>query len=98
MTKIKPKQKIKRRKVTFSFESVNAKEVVLMGDFNNWNSKKHPMKNNGTGMWNKSLVIPPGRYEYKFLVDMQWKEDPHNDQTCLNDFGTYNNVLNLTRS
>jgi hypothetical protein len=35
MTKIKPKQKIKRRKVTFSFESVDAKEVILMGDFNN---------------------------------------------------------------
>ena len=98
MTKIKPKQKIKRRKVTFSFESVNAKEVVLMGDFNNWNAKKHPMKNNGTGMWNKSLVIPPGRYEYKFLVDRKWREDPQNDRTCLNCFGTYNNVINLSVS
>lgn len=98
MTKIMPKQKIKRRKVTFSFESVDAKEVILMGDFNNWNAKKHPMKSNGNGMWNKSLMIPPGRYEYKFLVDRQWKEDPQNEQTCLNCFGTYNNVFNLAVS
>jgi len=98
MTKIRPKQKIKRRKVTFSFESVDAKEVILMGDFNNWNAKKHPMKSNGNGMWKKSLVIPPGRYEYKFLVDRQWKEDPHNDQTCLNCFGTCNNVINMSVS
>ena len=98
MGKTKSKQKIKRRRVTFSFESSDAKEVILMGDFNNWNSKKHPMKSNGNGMWNKSVMIPPGRYEYKFLVDRQWKEDPQNDRTCLNGFGTYNNVLNLTGS
>ena len=98
MEKINSKQKIKRRRVTFSFESSDAKEVILMGDFNNWNAKKHPMKSNGNGMWNKSVVIPPGRYEYKFLVDGQWEEDPQNDQTCLNGFGTYNNVFNLTGS
>jgi len=98
MAKIKSKQKIKRRRVTFSFESSDAKEVILMGDFNHWNSKKHPMKSNGNGMWKKSVMIPPGRYEYKLLVDRQWEEDPQNDQTCLNGFGTYNNVLNLTGS
>lgn len=98
MEKIKSKQKIKRRRVTFSFESSDAKEVILMGDFNNWNAKKHLMKSNENGMWDKSVVIPPGRYEYKFLVDRQWKEDPQNDQTCLNCFGTYNNVFNLTES
>ena len=98
MAKIKSKQKIKRRRVTFSFETSDAKEVVLMGNFNHWNAKKHLMKSNGNGMWNKSVVIPPGRYEYKFLVDGQWEEDPQNDQTCLNGFGTYNNVFNLTGS
>lgn len=98
MEKIKSKQKIKRRKVTFSFESSDAKEVILMGDFNNWSKKKHPMKSNNNGMWNKSVMIPPGRYEYKFIVDRQWKEDPQNDQTCLNCFGTYNNVFHLTEA
>ncbi|PNX50549.1 MAG: glycoside hydrolase [Thermoplasmata archaeon M9B2D] len=98
MSKVKSKHQIKRRRVTFSFESSDAEEVILMGDFNNWNEKKHPMKNNGNGMWNKSVLIPPGRYEYKFLVDRKWKEDPQNDQTCLNCFGTYNNIFNLTGS
>jgi len=98
MTKVKSKQKIKRRRVTFSFESSDAKEVILVGNFNNWNARKHPMKSNENGMWNKSVVIPPGRYEYKFLVDRQWEEDPQSDQTCLNCFGTYNNVFNLTES
>ena len=96
MAKIKSKQKLKNRKVTFSMNSSDAEEVILMGDFNNWNPKKHPMKTDENGLWNKNVVIPPGRYEYKFLVDGQWKEDPQNDQTCLNCFGTYNSVFNLT--
>ena len=97
MAKIEPKNKIKRRKITFSFESSDAKEVILMGDFNNWNPKKHPMKKDVNGKWKKVVTLVPGQYEYKFLVDGQWKEDPQNDRICPNKFGTYNNVFNLTK-
>jgi 1,4-alpha-glucan branching enzyme len=97
MAKLEPKNKIKRRKITFSFESSDAKEVILMGDFNNWNPKKHPMKIDVNGKWKKVVTLVPGQYEYKFLVDGQWKEDPQNDRICPNKFGSYNNVFNLTK-
>ena len=96
MAKVKSKKKIKRKKVTFSIDLSGAQEVILMGDFNNWNPKKHLMKKDGNGVWNKAVILPPGSYEYKFLVDGHWIEDPQNDQTCLNCFGTYNNILNMT--
>ena len=92
---ITSKRKFKRRRITFSFEATAANEVILMGDFNNWNPKKHPMKNDGSGTWNKTVVISPGKYEYKFFVDGEWKKDPRNGQTCSNCFGTQNSVLNL---
>jgi len=95
MTKVKPTNKIKRRKITFSFESTGAKEVILMGDFNNWNPKKHPMKKDDNGKWTRVVMLQPGQYEYKFLVDGKWKEDPRNTKACANIFGTYNSVLNL---
>ena len=103
MSKIKPKQKppikskqtVKSRKVTFLFESTRAKEVILLGDFNDWNPKTHPMKSDGSGKWNKTVIMPPGRYEYKFLVDGKWAEDPRNDQHSSNCFGTCNSVLDL---
>jgi 1,4-alpha-glucan branching enzyme len=95
MEKVKPKKKIKRRKITFSLESTDAKEVILMGDFNNWNPKKHPMKKDENGKWTRIVMLLPGKYEYKFLVDGQWKEDPQNTKICANIFGTYNNVFNL---
>ena len=87
--------KVKRRRVTFSFEADRAKEVVLVGDFNRWNPKKNVMKNNGTGTWSKIVMLTPGRYEYKFFVDGIWTLDPQNGQTCTNCFGTRNNVLNI---
>lgn len=96
MAKVKSKLKIKKRKVTFSLNSSDAKEVILTGDFNNWSPKKDPMQRDENGTWKKAVMLPPGSYEYKFLVDGQWKEDPQNDQMCPNCFGTYNNILNLT--
>ena len=95
MPKTLLKQIVRRRKVTFSIEAAGANEVILMGDFNNWNSKTHPMKNGENGIWNKTVMIPPGKYEYKFLIDGAWKEDPGNEQTCPNCFGTLNSLLNL---
>ena len=70
--------------------------VMLIGDFNNWNLKKDPMHKHKNGTWIKTVIIPPGRYEYKFLVDGQWKEDPKNNKICPNCFGTQNSVLDLT--
>lgn len=87
--------KPKRRRVTFSLEDTRASEVILMGDFNGWDPAKHPMKNDGNGTWNKTVIIPAGQYEYKFLVDGRWKEDPRNERRRPNCFGTLNSVLNI---
>jgi 5'-AMP-activated protein kinase regulatory beta subunit len=96
MAKIKTRQGIKQHKVTFSLENAGAKEVFLIGDFNKWNPKTHPMKSDGNGTWVRDIIIPPGEYEYKFMVDGQWKEDPQNEQLSPNCFGTYNNIINVT--
>jgi len=96
MSKDKSKQKIKNRGVMFSLEATEAKNVVLMGNFNDWSLKKHPMKRDENGIWNKRVMLSPGKYEYKFLVDGQWREDPRNDRLCPNCFGTQNSVLDLT--
>ena len=94
--KVSAIQKNKRKKASFSIEAPVAKEVILLGDFNQWDPKVHPMENDGNGVWAKSIMISPGKYEYKFLIDGQWKEDPGNEQTCPNRFGTMNSILNLS--
>ena len=96
MTKSKSKQNPKRRRITLSLEAPQAGQVHLMGDFNRWNAKFHSMKKDENGLWNKIVVLTPGRYEYKFLVDGQWQNDPRNVESCYNCFGTHNNILNVS--
>ena len=78
------KTKAKRRRVSFSLQTIGAKEVVLVGDRDD--------------IWSKTVMLPVGTYEYKFLVDGIWRLDPQNNQTCPNCFGTYNNIFNLIES
>jgi 5'-AMP-activated protein kinase regulatory beta subunit len=86
---------VKRRRVIFSYDDLQAKEVAVSGDFNTWNQSSHPMKQNGDGCWQKIMMLPPGDYEYKFVVDGQWRTDPHNLRQCSNCFGTSNNILQV---
>ena len=52
--KVKPaKTPIKRRRVTMTFEAPYAEAVSLMGDFDQWNEKKHPMTKGRHGMWKR---------------------------------------------
>ena len=93
MSKEESKRKIYRRKVTFLLKAPNAREVSLVGDFNNWDAEANSMKLDKDGLWKASLIFPPGRYEFKFLVDGKWREGSKKEETVLNCFGTLNNVL-----
>jgi 1,4-alpha-glucan branching enzyme len=85
--------KSSKRRVSFSLEAPHAKQVFLAGDFNTWDPKKHPMKKNADGLWEKTVILAPGTYEYKFIQDGQWIVDPGNDRQCPNRFGTRNCVV-----
>jgi len=89
------KTPIKRKRVTLTIEAPHAETVLLMGDFNQWDEKKHPMKKGKHGKWEKIIMVPPGQYEYRFLVDGQWRNDPANEKICNNCFGSTNNILEV---
>ena len=95
MTRKERRKKIQKRRITFKFEASEAKEAILAGDFNSWDTKKHTMKKDDKGRWTKIVTLAPGRYEYKFLVDGEWQNDPNNDQVVSNSFGTLNNHLTV---
>ena len=91
----KQKKKTQKKRITFKLEATEAQEAILVGDFNSWDLKKHTMKKDIKGRWRKIVTLAPGRYEYKFLVDGQWQNDPGNDQIVPNSFGTLNNILKV---
>lgn len=91
----KSKAKTPNRRVAFALEAVEAQNVALVGSFNNWDPQSHRMTRNGRGPWKKTVLLAPGVYEYKFWIDGQWREDPHNPHTRPNAFGTVNSILSV---
>lgn len=86
--------------VVVSTMAPKAKEVFVAGTFNEWNPRSYPLKRTGDGHWVGTLDLPPGRYEYKFVIDGQWCCEQGCDQPydgcpgCVaNRFGTMNRVL-----
>lgn len=80
----------------FTFNAPAAKEVYVVGDFNNWSiQQSFKLTSKGNGVWEKALDLKPGRYKYKFVVDGQWVPDPKNNQTEPNPFGGVDSVLTI---
>jgi hypothetical protein len=93
-TAVKPTapQKVK---VSFGLLEPGAKQVFLCGEFNGWASDATPMKRDDAGHWEMTLALAPGRYEYKFLVDGNWKHDPLARVNVWNQNGTLNSVAQV---
>jgi len=46
-------------------------------------------------VWKKTISLPPGRYEYRLLVDGQWQDDPQCPLRQPNQFGGENCVCEV---
>jgi 1,4-alpha-glucan branching enzyme len=72
-----------------------AQAVAVTGDFCDWAADGRPLRRGDNGTWTTTLLLPPGRYEYRFLVDGQWADDPGCPDRVPNPFGTENCVLQV---
>ncbi len=76
----------------------DAQEVGIAGSFNDWHPSVTPMIRLNNGKWVKELVLPPGSYEYRFVVDGEWVDDLAATELIPNSFGTANAVLVVAAS
>ncbi|MGJ8759121.1 MULTISPECIES: isoamylase early set domain-containing protein [unclassified Polaribacter] len=84
-------------KVTFTVPAEEAKKVVVVGCFNEWNEKSAPLKKLKNGSFKGTLDLESGKsYEFKYLIDGTYTNEQEADGLAWNDFaGTENSVLNL---
>ena len=82
----------KSKKVVFSLLAPHAQHVSVAGDFNGWDTASHAMKKDQAGIWKLSVNLAPGSYQYRFLVDGAWQNDPQSTDCVPNPFGTLNCV------
>jgi 1,4-alpha-glucan branching enzyme len=83
-----------KKKIDFTMVAPGAHDVFLVGDFNGWNISSHPLKASN-GIWKTSIELAPGRYEYRFLVDGEWRNDPKCTTLDANPYGGDNCVIAL---
>ena len=93
-TAAKRKSKVirKERETEFSLLAPQAQSVFIAGNFNQWNLSSHPLKRDEHGVWKITLPLTPGRYEYRFMTDGKWENDPFCEGCHPNEFGTMNCV------
>jgi 1,4-alpha-glucan branching enzyme len=80
-----------RAVTSFEFIHPNAREVFLAGSFSDW--APMPMLSLESGRWVKQLTLPPGRHEYRFVMDGEWVDDPAATEFVSNPHGGRNAVL-----
>ncbi|MFO7653500.1 MAG: glycogen-binding domain-containing protein [Candidatus Krumholzibacteriia bacterium] len=79
--------------IAFSHDAPAAGEVFLAGDFNGWDAGATALDRDADGTWRTVIPLPPGTFEYKFVVDGQWYADPANPQRRADPFGGENSVV-----
>ena len=79
--------------VIFTLAAPAKSEVFVAGTFNKWSPHADRLTDKGGGVFSKTLHIPRGRHEYKFIVNGQWFTDPKNTVCVSNTYGGMNNVL-----
>jgi 1,4-alpha-glucan branching enzyme len=78
--------------VEFKLAASEAQSVSVAGSFNNWDVKRTPLRKE-VNCWTTVITLPRGNYEYRFVVDGKWMDDPGAKESIQNPFGGRNAVL-----
>ena len=84
-----------RRRVPFLAVAAEANEVRVTGDFTRWGKEGIPLSHDGSGKWRTVLPLEPGEYQYRLLVDGEWKDHAEAAGRVANPFGSENCVLKV---
>ena len=86
-------------KATFSLPveaAPEAKQVAIVGDFNEWNATEAPvMKKQKNGIFKATVELEAGKeYQFRYLIDGEtWENDWQADAYVPNEFGLDNSVV-----
>ncbi|GAB4545096.1 MAG: hypothetical protein Kow0063_39010 [Anaerolineae bacterium] len=83
-------------RVTFTLPAgARSEAIYLVGDFNNWNPRSHPLRRDQGGRWTLTLDLEWRRaYQFRYLrQDGEWMYDSQADAFVFNQRGSYNFVV-----
>lgn len=89
------------RGLPFVVLAPHAARVSLVGDFNDWDAARTPMRRLGgaSPVWTTVVPLAPGRYRYAFLADgSRWLADPAAPRAGEDEFGPPSSVVTVEGS
>lgn len=84
-----------KQKVVLRFYGFAGRDVKLAGSFNDWRPDQGVITRTEHGVVEKIVMLMPGTYEYRLIVDGIWQEDPSNPEQVSNYSGGFNSVLQV---
>jgi len=82
--------------VQFALPVPAAHEVVVVGDFNHWDTHATPLRRTPNGTWQTTVRLKPGAHVYSFVVDgTRWVPDPAAPLAPGSDFGAPNSLVTV---
>jgi len=82
-----------RQKVVLHLFGYEGRKVQLAGDFNDWVPDQGVITRTVDGVLEKTVMLMPGAYQYRYIVDGVWQEDPSNPEVVSNNAGGFNSIL-----
>lgn len=90
----RPSKKSKMVPVSFVYRGLPGMKVFLAGEFNDWDPKVLRMLDpQEVGFYSCEVMLAPGQYQYKLVINGIWREDPDNSMRIRNPFGTDNSLI-----
>ena len=86
---------VEQTKVVFTYCAPHATNVRLAGTFNEWSPEATPLTYAGDGEWAVWLMLAPGEYKYRFVVDGVWHADPLATENAANPYGGMDSMLTV---
>ncbi len=81
---------------SFRLNAPEATSVALVGDFNDWNPNAQLLRPSKGRIWQGTVRLSPGVYQYKFVVGgSEWREDPLNPNRVPNAYGSFNSICEV---
>ena len=91
-----PRESSKKREIVFSLRAPHEATVLIAGDFTDWVPRQLRLTEALDGpLWQTTMRLRPGTYQYKYLVDGQWLPDPSNHKKIENNFGSSNSIISI---
>lgn len=84
-----------RQRVALRFYDFVGRDIKLAGSFNDWRPDQGVVTRVEKGVVEKIVMLMPGTYQYRLIVDGVWQEDPSNPEQVSNFSGGYNSVLRV---